>query len=191
MAGTPRDRRYGLAGLAGLIVVAALVLASCGTRGDPRTDAEIQLRFVLPRDLPLSVSVHRRPSREATSTSRAYEEGEPVELGPEVPNGDVRVDLDVPEPLMLVVRNPLDRPVQFWSAPHLPTPHQAEPALAIVCFCTGETHEVPAHGIWTRPIEVGIRRGEGVDRLVVTHVITEGAAPTLPAGGREGGPARP
>ncbi len=163
-----------------LLAVVAVCLGSCGGT-EQRTGGEIHLRFVLPRDLPLAVTVHRPPAGMAGPPMRTFEAGQAPELGDEVVGGDLEVELDVPQRLLLVVRNPLDHPVQFWSAPHLPTPHAAESALAILCFCTGDTYEVPAHGTWIRPIEVGIRRREAVDQLVVTHVLTEGTAPALPA----------
>ena len=84
-------------------------------------------------------------------------------------------------PRIAVVRNPLDRPVRFWAAPHLPTPHSAEQALMIRCLCVGETYEVPAGGTWMRVLELGIRRRDAVDTLVVTHVVTLGEAPAVEA----------
>jgi len=166
--------------LAALAVVVGASLAACGGT-EARTGGEVHLRFVLPRELPLEVTVHRLEAGAGNPSTGAFEAGQAPEPGAEVVGGDLEVEFDVPQRLLLVVRNPLDRPVQFWSAPHLPTPHAAESALAILCFCTGDTYEVPAGGTWIRPIEVGIRRREAVDQLIVTHVITEGAAPTLPA----------
>lgn len=173
-----RSRRF----LAGL-VIAILCLTSCAP-AERSAGGEIHLRFVVPRDLPLEVSVHRPLSTEGAASMRVFEAGEIPDLGVVVAGGDIGVEFDVPQRLILVVRNPLERPVRFWSAPHLPTPHSAEPALAILCFCTGETYEVPAGGTWTRAIEVGIRRRQSVEQLVVTHVITEGPAPALPSPGQ-------
>ena len=103
------------------------------------------------------------------------------DIGEAIAGGDLRVTLDEAERVVAVLRNPLDRPVRFWVAPHLPTPHSAEHALMIRCLCTGETYEVPANGTWMRVLELGIRRRDAVDTLVVTHVVTVGEAPAIEA----------
>ena len=117
---------------------------------------------------------------------KTYAAGERIEggagggvLGEEIAGGNMRVTLDEPQRVVVVLRNPLDRPVRFWVAPHLPTPHSAESALMTRCLCTGETYEVPARGTWMRVLELGIRRREAVDTLVITHVVTLGEAPTV------------
>ncbi len=182
----PRPRRGARAGLTPAFALGIALIVACTSTGpDVLRGGEVQLRFIVPRDLPLGVSVHRPASGQPPVETRAYLEGESIALGPVV--GDrLAVEFDAPQMLVVVVRNPLDKPVRFWVAPHLPTPHESEAALMIRCLCVGLTYEVPAHGAWTRVIEVGIRRRDAVARMVVTHVLTEGDAPSLdiPSPGR-------
>ncbi|MGE3858183.1 MAG: hypothetical protein AB7G21_14610 [Dehalococcoidia bacterium] len=171
-----------------LVAACALLLAlpAC-TAGAPARGAELRVRWVLPEAFPATVTLHRALPGQSTWLMRSYPSGEAPEvgrdIGEEIPGGDLRVTLDEAQRVVAVLRNPLDRPVRFWVAPHLPTPHSAEPALMIRCLCTGETYEVPAHGTWARVLELGIRRRDAVDTLVVTHVVTVGDAPALDASG--------
>ncbi len=165
----------------------AAALSACGTSARaPERGAEVRVRWVLPDAFRARVTLHRAPGdrREAPAwLMKTYTSGEATQiagyLGEEITGGNLRVALDEPQYVVVVVENPLDRAVRFWVAPHLPTPHSAEDALLIRCLCTGETYEVPANGVWTRVAELGVRRRQSVDTLIVTHVITLGDAPAL------------
>jgi hypothetical protein len=176
----PRVRR------ALLVAACALLLAlpACAA-GAPERGAELRVRWVLPEAFPATIALHRAVPGQSTWLMRSYPAGEGPEvardIGEAIAGGDLRVTLDEAERVVAVLRNPLDRPVRFWVAPHLPTPHSAEHALMIRCLCTGETYEVPANGTWMRVLELGIRRRDAVDTLVVTHVVTVGEAPAIEA----------
>ena len=164
-----------------LLTVALLVLPACSASA-PARGAELQVRWVLPEGFPAQISLHRLTGdsrQQPTWLMKTYAAGETVPLGEEIGGGDLHVTLDEVQRVVAVVRNPLDRPVRFWVAPHLPSPHSAESALMIRCLCVGETYEVPAHGTWTRVLELGIRRRQAVDAMVVTHVVTLGEAPSV------------
>lgn len=172
--------------LALLVVAGALLLALPGcTTSRPSGGAELRVRWVLPEAFPAAVTLHRPVEGQPTWLMKTFQAGEEprvgTDLGEEIADGNLRVTLDEAQRVVAVVRNPLDHPVRFWVAPHLPTPHSAEPALMIRCLCTGDTYEVPAHGTWMRVLELGIRRREAVDVLVVTHVVTLGEAPAVDA----------
>ena len=167
--------------LAGLVLFAAL--SACGTSSPPRRGAEIRVRWVLPESLPAAVTLHRTLPDQSTWLMRTLPAGEDLAVGRDVgeviADGNLRVTLDEAQRVVVVVSNPLDQPVRFWVAPHLPSPHSAEHALMIRCLCTGETYEMPARGVWMRVLELGIRRRDAVDTLVVTHVVTVGEAPSV------------
>lgn len=168
-------------GVAAALLAWTVLAASCARAGTTERGAELRVEWVLPREFPARVSMHRVASGGEPPVMRTYERGvEPV-LGDAIADGVLHVDLDRAETVLVAVRNPLDRPVRFWVAPHLPVPHAAESALMIRCLCTGETYEVPAGGTWVRAVQLGVRRREAVERLVVAHVVTLGDAPTLEA----------
>lgn len=166
-------------------LVAALALSACGAARQPDRGTELRVRWVLPQAFPATVTLHRALSDQPAWLMKTYPAGEaPVpgrDMGDVIADGNLRVTLDEAQRVVVVLRNPLDQPVRFWVAPHLPTPHSAEPALMIRCLCTGETYEVPARGTWMRVLELGIRRREAVDTLIVTHVVTLGEAPAVEA----------
>ncbi len=163
-----------------LAMLLAIAVPACGAPGpSPERGGEVQLRFVLPKDFPAEASVHRLAAGQSPTELASYGASSPPALGPAVVGGTLRVEFDRPEVVVVAVRNRSERALRFWSAPHLPSPHHAEPALMIRCLCTGETYEVPPGGTWVRAIEVGIRRRDAVDQLLVTHVITEGEAPAV------------
>lgn len=166
-------------GLTAALLGWALLAASCARTGAPERGAELRVQWVLPREFPAHVSLHRLGAAGESPVMRTYERGVEPSLGAAIEDGVLRVDLDRAETVQVVLRNPLDRPVQFWVAPHLPVPHAAEPALMIRCLCTGETYEVPAGGTWVRAVQLGIRRRQAVERMTIAHVITMGDAPAL------------
>ncbi len=161
------------------LLACAALTASCARAGTLERGAELRVTWVLPREFPAQVSMHRITSGGEPPLLRTYERGVSPELDTPIENGVLRVELDRSETLLVVVRNPLDRPVRFWVAPHLPVPHSAESALMIRCLCTGETYEVPAGGTWVRAVQIGIRRRQAVERMTVAHVVTLGEAPTM------------
>ena len=169
--------------LAGLSM--ALALAGCGASKAPAGGAELRVRWVLPPAFPATITLHRALPGEPAWLMKSFPAGQSHEVGRDmgevIADGNLRVRLDEAQRVVAVVRNPLDRPVRFWVAPHLPTPHSAEQALMIRCLCVGETYEVPAGGTWMRVLELGIRRRDAVDTLVVTHVVTLGDAPAVEA----------
>ncbi|MDA0301620.1 MAG: hypothetical protein O2822_03760 [Chloroflexi bacterium] len=168
-----------------------LALSGCGTAPAIERGAELRVRWVLPQAFPATIRLHRTVQGQPLWLMRSYPAGEAPEagsdVGAEIAGGNMRVTLDEAQLVVAVLRNPLDRPARFWVAPHLPTPHSAEDALMIRCLCTGETYEVPALGTWTRVMELGIRRRDAVDTLIVTHVVTEGEAPAIEASRAHGG----
>ncbi|MFA7249076.1 MAG: hypothetical protein WC273_05525 [Dehalococcoidia bacterium] len=178
---TARVRRGPLPRLAPLVqfvLMAALIaLPACGAAVPPR-NPQVQVRWVLPESFPAQITLHRALANQPTWQTLTFAKGEHPELGEEIAGGNMLVTLDVPERVVVVLRNPLDHPVRFWVAPHLPTPHSADPTLMTLCLCIGVTYEVPARGTWTRVIELGMRRRDAVDTLVVTHVIALGEVPT-------------
>lgn len=181
--------------LALLIAASVLLLALPGcTASTPAGGAELRVRWVLPEAFPATVTLHRPVEGQPAWLTKSYPAGEAPrigsDIGEEITGGNLRVTLDEAQRVVAVVRNPLDRPVRFWVAPHLPTPHSAESALMVRCLCVGETYEVPAHGTWMRVLELGIRRREAVDVLVVTHVVTLGEAPAVDAASSHAPPAR-
>ena len=178
--------------LLALLALAALPACNGRVASTSERGAELRVRWVLPEAFPAQISLHRALRAQPSWQMKTFAAGERIEasasglggagggvLGEEIASGNLRVTLDEPQRVVVVLRNPLDRPVRFWVAPHLPTPHGAEPALIIRCLCTGETYEVPAHGTWMRVLELGIRRREAVDALVITHVVTLGEAPLV------------
>jgi hypothetical protein len=165
-----------------------LVLSACSAAPSTERGAELRVRWVLPEAFPATITLHRTVQGQPLWLMKSYPAGEAPDVGrdvgEEIAGGNMRVTLDQAERVVAVLRNPLDRPVRFWVAPHLPTPHSAEDALMIRCLCTGETYEVPAGGTWTRVMELGIRRRDAVDTLIVTHVVTEGEAPAIEGAAR-------
>jgi hypothetical protein len=184
MIARPRAARV-RAALTLTALVVALALAACGAAPSTSRGAELRVRWVLPPAFPATVTMHRAVSGQPAWLMKTYAAGEEPQagrdLGEVIADGNLRVTLDEAQRVVAVIRNPLDHSVRFWVAPHLPTPHSAEPALMIRCLCTGETYEVPAHGTWMRVLELGIRRRDAVDTLVVTHVVTLGDAPSIEA----------
>lgn len=186
-------RRRHLARPALVLVAIATVLVLSACSASPANDrgAELRVRWVLPEAFPATITLHRTVEGQPLWLMKSYPAGEAPgvgrDVGAEIADGNMRVTLDEAERVVAVLRNPLDRPVRFWVAPHLPTPHSAEEALMIRCLCTGETYEVPARGTWTRVMELGIRRRDAVDTLIVTHVVTEGEAPAIEATRAHGG----
>lgn len=166
-------------GLAAVLLGWALLAASCAQTGAPERGAELRVQWVLPREFPALVSLYRPGPHGESPVMRTYERGVEPAVGAAIEDGVLRVELDRAETVQVVVRNPLDHPVRFWVAPHLPVPHAAEPALMIRCLCTGETYEVPAGGTWVRALQLGIRRRQAVERMTIAHVITVGDAPVL------------
>jgi len=166
-------------GLVAVLLAWALLATSCARSGTPERGAELRVQWVLPSEFPARVSLHRPGTGGESPVMRTYERGVEPMVGEAITDGVVRVELDRAETVAVVVRNPLDRPVRFWVAPHLPVPHSAEPALMIRCLCTGETYEVPAGGTWVREVQLGIRRRQAVERMTIAHVITVGDAPVL------------
>ena len=164
-----------------------LLLASCGATKAPEPGAELRVRWVLPQAFPATITMYRPLADQPAWLMKTFPADQPPQpgrdLGEPIADGTLRVTLDEAQRVVVVLQNPLDRPVRFWAAPHLPTPHSAEPALMIRCLCTGDTYEVPAHGTWMRVLELGIRRRQAVDTLAVTHVITLGDAPAIEAPG--------
>ena len=169
--------------IATALLASLISLGACGwpAASAPERGAELRVRWVLPDGFPAPISLHRARPDQPPWETRAFTAGERVETGEAITNGNLRVTLDEPQRVVVVLRNPLDRPVRFWVAPHLPTPHSADVALMTRCLCTGETYDVPARGTWTRVMELGIRRRQAVDALVLTHVVTLGDAPSLDA----------
>ena len=177
-----------------LALLALAELPACNGRVASTSErgAELRVRWVLPEAFPAQISLHRALRAQPSWQMKTFAAGERIEdsgsalggagggvMGEEIASGNLRVTLDEPQRVVVVLRNPLDHPVRFWVAPHLPTPHGAEPALIIRCLCTGETYEVPARGTWMRVLELGVRRREAVDALLITHVITLGEAPLV------------
>ncbi len=164
-------------------LAAALALSACGAARQPDRGAELRVRWVLPQAFPATVTLHRLVAGEPVWLMKTFPANAPPQLGRDIgeviADGNLRVTLDEAQRVVVVLQNPLDQPVRFWAAPHLPTPHSAEPALMIRCLCTGETYEVPAHGTWMRVLELGIRRRDAVEALIVTHVVTLGDAPAV------------
>jgi len=161
------------------LVVMALLLGACTGGAPPERGAEMRIQWVLPQEFPAFVSIHRMRDGQPSTLMRSYARGESPDVGDLIEDGLLQVELDRAETVLVVLRNPLDRPVRFWAAPHLPVPHHAETALMIRCLCTGETYEVPAGGTWVRAVQFGIRRRDAVDRMAVAHVITIGDAPSV------------
>lgn len=172
-------------GLPLALACAALLLAACAPHDAARPAAaggsELRVRWALPEGFPARVRLYRALPDQPTWQTRTAAPGEAVASGVEIVDGVLPVTLDVPERVLVVIENPLDRAVRFWVAPHLPTPHRADTALMTRCLCVGDTYEVPARGTWTRVIELGIRRRDAVPVLVVTHVVTLGEAPAIEA----------
>lgn len=162
-----------------LVGVVVLLGACAPGGGAPERGAQMRIEWVLPQEFPASVSIHRMRDGQSSTLMRAYARGEAPDAGEVIEAGLLHVELDRAETVLVVLRNPLDRPVRFWVAPHLPVPHHAETALMIRCLCTGETYEVPAGGTWVRAVQLGIRRRDAVDRMTVAHVITVGEAPSV------------
>lgn len=183
-------RQAAIAHLVGVLAALALIALAAGACGGgsaagAATGGEIRIKWVLPDGFPARLTVHRAlPGRELWQTT-AYPAGEPAPVGAELPGGVLHVRFDVPELVTIRLVNPLDRAVRFWVAPHLPQPHEAEHTLLIACLCTGATYEVPAHGTWTRVIQLGIRRRDAITPIAISHVIVLGEAPKVddpPAG---------
>ncbi len=181
-ATTPRTRHRARA-VALACLLALGLLPGCAPRSSASaTGVDLRIEWVLPADFPAAASLHRLRAGDSTSAvPRVFAAGETPLLGEEISGGVLHGSVDEVQTVVLALRNPLDHPVRFWAAPHLPTPHDAEPALLIRCLCTGETYEVPAHATWTRALQFGIQRRQGVQRMVVTHVITVGEAPSMDA----------
>ena len=168
-----------------LVILSLVAFPACGGRAasTPERGPELRVRWALPDAFPAQVSLHRALPDQPSGQMRTYAADERVVAGEVIADGNMRVTLDELQRVVVVLRNPFDRPVRFWVAPHLPTPPRAEAALMTRCLCTGETYDVPARGTWTRVIELGVRRRQAVDVLVVTHVVTLGDAPSLEAEG--------
>ena len=165
-------------------LVAALALTACGRDGGSAsstvgTGGELRFTWVMPEGFPAVASLHHALPDQPPAQTRSFGPGEEPPAGSEIVGGVLPVRFDEPQRVVLRLRNPLDRPVRFWAAPHLRTPHEGLDALMVLCLCTGETYEIPAHGSWTRVMEFGIRRRDAVSPLRITHVITLGEAPHL------------
>ena len=161
------------------LIAWAVLAASCARGGVPERGAELRVEWVLPQEFPARILMHRVAPERSVPVMQAFERGVEPALGAAIEDGVLRVELDRAETVLVVLQNPFDRPMRFWVAPHLPVPHSAESALMIRCLCTGETYEVPAGGTWVRAVQLGVRRREAVERMVVAHVITMGEAPSV------------
>jgi hypothetical protein len=124
------------------------------------------------------VSIHEARPGQPQGETRMYREGQAPQFEPELPGGVLHSEVGAVVKLLVVVHNPTDEPLRFWTAPHLPLPYSADRGLVMHCLCTGQQYEIPPHGTWTRVIEAGLNPQAGTrGPVAITHVMVAGEVP--------------
>lgn len=176
IAGLRRLRVRWLISLTILSVVAAGLMAGCGSSTSGAT--EIRFEWRSGEGFPGQVTVYAAPANAMSGKIDNYGEGEAPDFGKELPDGRIHGEIGSLVQVLLVVRNPTDEPLPFWAAPHLPMPRNSEAGLLIQCLCTGQQYEIAPHGTWTKVIAAGLNpEAKTRGPVVLTHVLVEGTVP--------------
>lgn len=138
-----------------------------------------------PRGLPGKFHIYQP----AGSTNKLWAgeslpKGKVLPLGPEYKGGVVFVKPGEKILVTVVWRNPTNRDVRFYVAPHqvIPTKHQTTPWLT--CLCMSLLYGAPPGGTWYRTIGVQLAPDTppGTQLVAVHTVITEPAwLPPMPS----------
>ena len=164
---------------AGVVLAAAWLVAACGGTTSAGT-VELRFEWRAGEGFPGQVSIHGAFPDQPQAETLMYREGEEPRIGPEIPGGVLHLEMGAVVRFLVVVRNPTDQPLRFWTTPHLPLPYSAAHGLIMHCLCTGQQYEIPPHGTWTRVIEAGLTPEAGTrGPVVITHALIAGEVPAV------------
>lgn len=106
--------------------------------------------------LPGRFTFHLAPEGARLFETISAPEGEPVEIGQEIPNGIAFVEPGKFYRLQVVYRNPEDREVRFLVRGGLIDPRAALPFVRNRCWCAAVPFSAPPRGTFSRIIDVGV-----------------------------------
>lgn len=120
-------------------------------------------------DVPGVMTVHEpageRPLWETATVSSL----KGVPAGPSFPGQTVPLKAGETRRAVLVYRNPSDKTVRFFAAPHNAEPPRVSLGFKFKCLCTNHVYEVPPGKTWYRVVELKAEPGAKGGKLEVRH----------------------
>jgi len=75
------------------------------------------------------------------------------------------------KPFAMVIENPTDKSVYFFSNPHVIEPQDNSFGFELYCLCVGTIHHIPPKSRWIRVGSVNVFKQVLVKKVVIEHVL--------------------
>lgn len=75
------------------------------------------------------------------------------------------------QPLLIVIENTSDKPIDFSVAPHHTMPSEEAMNFKFFCLCNGHVYHIPARGSWYRQMKLKADSSLSAKEIHLRHVI--------------------
>ncbi|WP_108959487.1 LIC11469 family lipoprotein adhesin Lsa20 [Leptospira ellinghausenii] len=136
----------------------------------PSNKVKIDVRWVY-TSLPLEMEIREPGGAQALAlwTTGTVQDGKRVPFGDLIPNGQLVLKPGSKKQFLLVMKNPTDKPVYFFAAPHSAMPVEHSFGFKFKCLCVNHAFSVLPKETWYRVVEIRLAPDFLGDTLVLTH----------------------
>ncbi|TGL87134.1 hypothetical protein EHQ68_11275 [Leptospira congkakensis] len=162
-----------------------VIIFSCGGEGEKKENSQTETLISNPHKaskvsifikwettkLPLQMEI-REPSGEQNLvlwTTGSVKEGKRAPFGDLIPESLLILKPGSKKQFLLVMKNPTDRAVYFFAAPHSAMPAEHSFGFKFKCLCVNHAFTVPPKETWYRVVEIRLAPDFLGDQLTLTH----------------------
>lgn len=158
---------------------------ACGGEGEKKDQSSLETEVSSPiksnkvsihiqwetTTFPLNMEI-REPSGAQTLalwTTGSVKEGKLAPFGELIPDNTIVLKPGSKKQFLLVMKNPTEKAVYFFAAPHSALPVEHSFGFKFKCLCVNHAFTVPPHEIWYRVVEIRLAPDYLGDELTLTH----------------------
>lgn len=150
------------------LAILMLTLASSAWAAAPQVKIDIQWEY---KNFTLPVALHEVNGSARLWETRSVANAKDAPIGEPIQNPVLLLAPGQSKRFVLVVRNPGDKPLYFFAAPHVVQPPEQALGFKFKCLCVNRAYKVGPHETWYRVVEFRLSNEFAGAGLTVMHSI--------------------